>query len=533
MYSEVHDPRQWVLPAVIDEQANVRGDQRFATMVGGASLTYRELRDDAAQVAGLLESLGLGRGDRVAIMLPSGLDFIRAWAGIGRLGATAVMLNVELAGSFLAHPIVDSAPQALIIDAAYLPALADIRAVLPAFKHVLVAGASPNPGGIGGVAFDEWRSAPATDAPMPGASDLACIMYTSGTTGPPKGVLMPHAHCFLFGLGVVENLGIEADDHYYVCLPLSHANGLLMQLGATLIVGAQATVRGRFSASSWLQDLRDCGATVTHSLGAISAFVIAQPPSGHDRDHRLRLICSAPNHPDHELAWRERFGIREIVGGYGMTEVNIPVYGDRHDPRPGTCGRPYDKYFQVEVRDPVTDFPVARGEVGEIMVRPRVAQGFMAGYNDLPAKTVEAWRNLWFHSGDAGRMDEDGYITFVDRMKDCIRRRGENISATDIEASFLDLPGIVEIAAFAVPSSMAGGEDEIMLAIVLHPDRQVSAREIFEHAKRKIPRFAQPRYVEFMRTLPKTASEKVRKAELRNAGVTPDTIDLTSLDGKR
>ncbi|MDB5716021.1 MAG: hypothetical protein JWO15_3418 [Sphingomonadales bacterium] len=528
MFSGAHDPRQWVLPVVIEEQASLLGDNVFVSTGGGESLSYRQLRDDAAQVASMLAGLGLSPGDRAAIMLPSGLDFIRAWAGIGRLGATAVMLNAELTGTFLAHPIIDSAPHVLIIHASCLSVLADIRSSLPALKHVIVAGVEFEFAESGFVAFDDWRRATATDAPMPGASDIACIMYTSGTTGAPKGVLMPHAHCFLFGLGAVENLGIGADDHYYVCLPLSHANGLLMQLGAVMITGSQATLRGRFSASAWLQDIRDCGATVTHSLGAISAFVIAQPPTDRDRDHSLRVICSAPNHPDHEHAWRDRFGISEVVGGYGMTEVNIAVYGDRHDPHPGTCGRPYDKYFQVEIRDPQTDLPIVCGEVGEIMVRPRVAQGFMAGYNNLPAKTVEAWRNLWFHSGDAGRMDEDGYIIFVDRMKDCIRRRGENISATDIEASFLDLPAIIEIAAYAVPSSIDGGEDEIMLAIVLQVDASISPGDIVQHARRKIPRFAQPRYVEFMSALPKTASEKVRKTELRGAGVTPRTIDLAA-----
>ncbi len=260
--------------------------------------------------------------------------------------------------------------------------------------------------------------------------------------------------------------------------------------------------------------------------GRHQRLVIAQAPGELDREHRLRAVLSAPNHPDHDRVWRERFGITDVVGGYGMTETNIPLYGRRREQRPGTCGRAYDKYFEVEIRDADTDFPLACGEVGEIMVRPRVAQGFMAGYFGLPAKTVEAWRNLWFHTGDAGRMDEDGYITFIDRIKDCIRRRGENISATDIEASFLDLQGIQEIAAFAVPSILDGGEDEIMLAVVLQAGSAVSAAQIAEHAARKMPRFAQPRYVEFMSSLPKTASEKVRKAELKLAGVTSRTTDL-------
>jgi len=411
MYSGVSDPHRWILPAVLEEQAATNGGRPFASFVGGGGLTYRELRDEAAKVAGLLAELGLTPGDRAAIMLPSNADFLRAWAGIGWLGATAVVLNPELTGSFLAHPIRDAAPRVLIIDASLVPVLQAIQEELPHLEHVIVAGGGAGELSPGRLDFETWRASRPLDAPVLKASDIACIMYTSGTTGAPKGVLMPHGHCFLFGLGVVENLRITADDHYYVCLPLSHANGLLMQLGAVMITGARATVRGRFSASSWLQDVRDSGATVTHSLGAISAFVLAQPRSGNDQDHKLRLIFSAPNHPDHERAWRERFGIAAVVGGFGMTEVNIPLYGDPDHPRPGACGKPYEAYFEVEVRDPDTDHPLNAGQTGEIMVRPRVASGFMAGYNNLPEKTVEAWRNLWFHTGDAARVEEDGYFT--------------------------------------------------------------------------------------------------------------------------
>ena len=529
MYRDIHDPARWCLPAVLEEHAAQRGGSRFVSIVGGESLTYAELRDDAAKVAGMLAGLGVAAGDRVAIMLPNSLDFMRAWCGVGRLGAVAVLLNTELSGAFLAHPLSDSAPRLLIIAAGYLPRLGEVGAAAPASDRIVVVGEHAADAGEGHRAFDAYRTASSTDAPMPRPGDLACIMYTSGTTGAPKGVLMPHAHCYLFGLGVVDNLGVDASDHYYICLPLYHANGLLMQLGATLIAGATATIRDRFSASEWLRDVRASGATVTHGLGAISAFIAAQPPSPADRDHALRIFFSAPNHPDHERIWRDRFGIANVLGGYGMTEVNIPLYGALGEARPGACGRPYDRYFEVEIRDAETDMPVRLGEVGEIMVRPRVPAGFMAGYFGLPEKTVEAWRNFWFHTGDAGRLDADGYVVFIDRIKDCIRRRGENISATDIEASFADLPGLQEIAAYAVPSGIEGGEDEIMLAIVPSINVSITAGAVLDHARRKMPRYAQPRFLSFRDSLPKTGSEKVRKVELRQAGVGADTIDLEKL----
>jgi carnitine-CoA ligase len=528
MYSAIHNPKHWVLPLALEEHARLHGNDPLVAMVGEQPLSYRQFRDQSACVASLLAHTGVGPGDYVAVMLPNGLDLLRAWAGIGRARAVAVMINPELTQSFLAHPLRDSRPKLLIVHADYL---SRIESLAPSerIEKILVVGSAGRPIAQPYLAFDEWASCEPIDAPFPLASDLACIMYTSGTTGAPKGVLMPHAHCFLLGLGVVDNLGVSASDHYYITLPLSHANGLFMQFGGTLIAGGRATLRERFSASAWLDDVRASGATLTHSLGVISAFVLAQPQSRFDKDHRLRLLLSAPNAVEHERIWRERFGIRDVVGGYGMTEVNIPLYGERGVSKPGTCGRPYARYFEVEIRDPDTDLPVQEGQVGEIMVRPKVANGFMRGYLNLPEKTVEAWRNFWFHTGDAGKMEADGYVTFVDRIKDCIRRRGENISATDIESAFETIKGVSEIAAFPVSSGIDGGEDEIMLAIVVNPAVSLTADIIVAHARAVLPRFARPRYLDFRTSLPKTPTEKVRKNELKALGITQSTIDLQEM----
>ena len=507
------DVTRWVLPALLEEQERARGDKVLVTVLGEGELTYAAGSRQARQVASHLAGLGVGPGDRVAVLLPNGLDFIRYWLGLGRLGAVIVPINTALTGEFLAHQLRDSGARVLVTAGELQAAAREVADRITGLT--LVA-----PGG--------WEDAPEWDGPLPAWSDLGCVMYTSGTTGPSKGVLMPHGHCFLFALGSVEALGVVQADRYYVCMPLFHANGLFMQLAATIIAGAAAVLRPRFSASAWLSDIRAERCTVTNLLGAMTQFVIAQPEDDLDRGHSLRVVCPVPNPPAHEAAWRERFGVAEVISGYGMTEVNIPLYGRLGSSRPGAAGLVLDRWFEVEIRDAETDLPVPAGEVGEIMVRPRVPFGFMAGYVGLPDKTLEAWRNFWFHTGDSGRMDADGWVTFVDRTKDCIRRRGENISSYEVESAVSRLDGIAEVVAYAVPAGAEGTEDEVMLAVVpadTPAGEGLDAPAIAAFADSVLPRFARPRYVEIVDAIPKTPTEKVRKGELRTRGVTAAAWD--------
>jgi crotonobetaine/carnitine-CoA ligase len=242
---------------------------------------------------------------------------------------------------------------------------------------------------------------------------------------------------------------------------------------------------------------------------------------------------NAPNVAEHESAFRQRFGVKDVVSGFGMTEVNIPVWGRLGYARPGAAGWVREDYFEVVIADPETDTAVPPGELGEILVRPKVPFGFMAGYHGMPDKTVEAWRNLWFHTGDAGVMDETGLLTFVDRIKDCIRRRGENISAAEVEAAMMQLPGVAEVAAYAVPSSVRGGEDEVMLAVVPAPGVKLTPELIIDHSSKVLPRFARPRFVELVVELPKTATGKVQRARLRTRGVCSTTWDAERPDAVR
>ncbi len=520
MYSGIKDPQRWVLPQVLLEQANTQPDLPWVTMTSGEQMTFAQAATDARRVAGFLSQLGVKAGDRVTVMLPNSCDFVRVWMGLGLLGAIAVLLNTELRGGFLQHQLNNSGTELMVVDAALLPAVLEVLPDDNKFKQLLVIGEHPIPAKKGLVTADWqlWKNAEPYQGPLPAARDIGCIMYTSGTSGPAKGVLMPHAHCALYGIGTIDAMQIQPDDRYYISLPLFHANGLLNQLGATLMVGIPAVIRPRFSASEWLGDIRHNAITVTNMVGALAAFVVAQPRTAEDRDHSLRAMLNAPNLPEHEAAFRERFGVRDVISGFGMTEVNNPILGRVGHPCPGASGWARSDHFEVIIVDPETDTPVASGEIGEILVRPKVPFGFMAGYHEMPEKTVEAWRNLWFHTGDAGIMDQSGLLTFIDRIKDCIRRRGENISATAVEEVVARLPGIAEVAAYAVPSEIAGGEDEVMLAIVPTPDLKLSLEEIGEQAESLLPRFARPRFLELMDELPKTATGKIQRAMLKKRG---------------
>lgn len=531
-YSGFDDPSRWVLTEVLAEQAARQGEAPWFVGIDGERMSFGQAHADMRRVAGLLAALGVQRGEPVVIFAGNHADFVRAWLGVLALGAVAVLLNTDLRGAFLRHQLANAGARLAIVDAGLLDAVDEVAGDVPCLGQLLRIGAPaataadpPAPGERQGrLPWREWRAwrdAAPLDAEPPRAGDIACIMYTSGTSGPSKGVLMPHAHCALYGVGAIDCVQLGDDDRYYIALPLFHANGLLMQLGATLLAGVPAIVRERFSASAWLDDIRTHGATVTNGLGALGAFVIAQPPTPRDREHRLRAILPVPNPPAIDSAFRERFGIPEVLSGYGMTEVNIPCWGVLGERLPGTAGRVHTKHFDVVIADPETDRELPPGEVGEILVRPRVPFGFMAGYHGLPGKTVEAWRNLWFHTGDAGTLDEGGLLTFVDRLKDCIRRRGENIAAAEVEAQLADLPGVAEVAAFAVPSELPGGEDELMIALVPAPGGTLSAdalAAIGDEAERRLPRFARPRYVQLVGELPKTATGKVQRAVLRQRG---------------
>ena len=525
---ELHDYNRWVFGDVLARQAKRYGERTWIRMVAGDSVSFGAAHRIANQVGRYLLDLDVSRGDTVAVMIPNSLEHCFAWFGISRIGAIHVAVNTDYKGAFLRHVLNNSKSTHIIIHTRFLDRLEDLQAELPHLKYVVpVGGDSVAPYLARRYCVRQFESFKqysddAVDIPV-SYRDPACVMYTSGTTGPSKGVIMPHAHVYLFGLGTIENMQLTKADSFYIVLPLFHANVMFMQLYATLIVGADAVVRERFSASRWIHDVANYGITITNSLGVVVSFVLNQEPSPLDKQHRLRAIGVAPNLPELDSQLRSRFNIRDVYGLYGMTEVNIPLYTRSGDVRPGSCGRLWNRYYELQIVDPETDLPVATDELGEIVIRPKLPFGFMAGYLNMPEKTVEAWRNFWFHTGDAATMDEDGYVYFSDRIKDCIRRRGENISSFEVEQVIGAHSAVAEVSAIAVKSEITGGEDEVKVVVVFNQEPVLE--DLYRYCEQHLPRFAVPRYVEIADSLPKTPTGKVQKARLRELGLTPGTVD--------
>ncbi len=535
-YPEIDKIDAWVLSKVLITQAQALGNRPAITFIDGEKWTYANCLTEARNTASVLSRLRIKTQDKVVVMVEDPADFCRLWFGLSLLGAVMVAINTGLKGKILEHQITNSSPALVVADSACSSAVTEaVESTSSKVPVKLIQKMSPSQ--------VQTRVSYQPFNPQTQSSDLACIMYTSGTSGPSKGVMMPEAHCFMFALGTIENQNLRSSDTFYISLPLFHANGLYMQLYPCLIMGAKAVIRTRFSASNWLKDIRIHNATHTNLLGATAAFVVAQPETPEDQHHQLRVIGAAPLPEQPEKILRNRFGVKDVLPLYGMTEVNIPLYGKLGESAPGTCGKVYSRWFEVEIRDPNTDLPVQDGTVGEIMVRPRQPFCFMSGYANMPDKTIEAWRSFWFHTGDAARKRDDGYFVFVDRIKDSIRRRGENISSYEVEQALLGIEGITEIAAYGVPATMnkkkvegarsstsgihdsEGMEDEVMVAIQLTPGHKPNPREIHQIALETLPGFAVPGYIRFLDTLPKTATGKIQKVVLKKQGVTADTWD--------
>jgi carnitine-CoA ligase len=511
-------PGERTLPVMLARQAERHGES-ILLRAGAASWSYRDALTIAARSAGRLAAAGLRQGDRVALLCGNRAEFLEIFFGCAWLGVIIVPINTASKGPQLQHVLANSGARLLIIEQALLASLDHLDLAALALEKIWLID------GSGETAIRHLAGAalpPLGDAVAPGAlrpGDTMAILYTSGTTGPSKGVCCPQAQYFWWGVNSARLLGIRNGDVLLTPLPLFHTNAL-NALYQALLSGSTIVAAPRFSASGFFPALHESKATVTYLLGAMVPILLSRPSQAEERAHAVR-IALAPGVPFHlHGEFAARTGIR-LLDGYGSTETNFVIGTTVERQREGLMG-PLYQGFAARVVDG-DDGEVPDGEAGELTLRANEPFAFATGYWAMPEKTVEAWRNLWFHTGDRVVRDAQGYYRFVDRMKDAIRRRGENISSFEVEQVLLSHPEIATAAVFPVPSEMA--EDEVMAAIVRTPASTLSAIALIEFCEPRLPYFAIPRYVEFVAELPATENGKIQKFKLRERGITASAWD--------
>jgi crotonobetaine/carnitine-CoA ligase len=511
-------PAERTLPAMLLRQAERHGGKPLAS-AGDVHWSYAETAAMAARVAGTLRAAGIGAGDRVAIISSNRIELLGLLLGCGWLGAVAVPINVASRGPQLQHVLSNSGARLLVMETDCAGNLAMLEPGALALESIWTIG-PPGQFRFGRMVSTAMPSLDAAIAPATlRPSDLAMILYTSGTTGPSKGVCCPHAQYFWWGVNTAALLEVDSEDILCTTLPLFHTNAINTFYQA-LLTGASVRYENRFSASGFFPALQQSRATITYLLGAMVPILLSRPESAEEHAHAVR-VALAPGVPAqfHDIFTR-RTGIR-LIDGWGSTETNFVLGTTVERQQPGLMG-PVHHGFQARVVDD-QDNDVPDGVAGELVVRADQPFAFATGYFGAAEKTVEAWRNLWFHTGDRVVRQPDGYFRFVDRLKDAIRRRGENISSFEVEQVLLSHPAVANAAVFPVRSSLA--EDEVMAALVLHPGQALAPVDLIAYCAPRLPYFAVPRYVEFMRALPVTENGKVQKYKLRERGVTEDTWD--------
>lgn len=505
-----------VLPRILERLAASNPDAPCIRFDDQSAWTYSDAWRTAQDTAAALKALGANCGDRILVWLPNGAAFLRAWFGISASGATFVPINTAWRGRMIEHVIRDCGAEILICHSDLLDRLTGLD--LTTLAHVIVSG-KPAATGLTAAIHPESVLRPAAGMeyrmPQQLPSDIGAILYTSGTTGRSKGVLMPYGQ--LYTSGMVTHGYLTPDDTIYVFLPLFHTIGLCA-VYATLATGACAYLARSFRAQTFLDDVR--GAGCNRLLGLISSMTsyLAASTEAVD-DCPFDFAMMSPITPE-TTRFAERCGF-DYFSAYGMTELSVPLVSHMNPNAMGSCGRPRTG-VECKIVDAL-DNEIPVGQVGELVVRSVHPWTFNAGYLNDPAATNHAWRNGWFHTGDAFRKDTSGNYYFLDRLADTIRRRGENISSMEVEHEIAGFPGITEVAVIGVPTPH--GDSEVMAVLSVAPGRAVHPGDVVEYLVPRLAHFMIPRYVRLVSTLPKTPTNKIKKKELRESGITPDTWD--------
>jgi crotonobetaine/carnitine-CoA ligase len=524
---------------VLDRRLERDGDGAFLDCCG-TPYTAAEIDRQSNRIANALADLGVGHGTTVATMLENGPEAVLSWFAVHKLGAIAVPVNTALKGPMLRHQLADAGAPVVIVQHDLADRPAEVLEAIPALRHLVLVG--------------EWRSlvpctslvrlhnwndlAQADDSRPPvlvRPADLGTIVYTGGTTGPSKGCALSHNYHLSIARQIISSWARTPEDVAWSPLPLFHFNAISCMLTATLISGGRAALARRFSVSGFWPEIDRTGATIASLLGSLAVLVAraddhpqAKLAGTAQANTTLRLVTGAPMPPEINELYRTRFGVATFSNAYGNTEASLISWLPPGRPgKPGSAGILNQEAFSVKIFDD-EDREVPAGEPGEIVCRPRMPHVMYEGYWRRPEATVEAWRNLWFHTGDIGRIDEEGYLFFVDRKADYLRRRGENISSWEVEKVFHEHPDVKDVCVHAVASEVS--EDDVKVTVVLKDEATVTEEQLCRWSVDHLPYYAVPRYFEFRAELPLSQTGRPTKNLLRDQGVTPGTWDREAAD---
>ncbi|MDT0202733.1 AMP-binding protein [Nocardioides sp. AE5] len=485
----------------------------------GREWTYAQTHERALTVAAGFAALGIQEQEGVALMLDNSVDFLHALHALGLTRRIQVPVNTAYKGDFLAHIVNDCDARVIVVEEHYAERLALIEDQLHHVQTVVVRGdATPlAQSRFTVVEFSSLLGHGRADAVPADAADLMAIMYTSGTTGLSKGVEVTHAHAYTYA-SREDAARPREDDRILVVLPMFHLAGQWYGAYQSLIARATCVIQPSFSVSAYWDWIRDFGITETVMLGAVAELLQQAEPKHDDAENPLTLAVMAPLASDID-GFRDRFQI-QLGAVYGMSEIGAVMFTEPEDVVPGEAGMAREGFELRLVDDQGNDVP--DGVFGELLVRPESPLLMMRGYRGLPEKTAETIRDGWVHTGDIFKR-ENGHYFFVDRSKDALRRRGENISSFEVERTLNRYPDILESAVVAAPSDL--GEDEIKAVIVVRPGREIDFVKLTEFLVEQMPYFMVPRYVQTVADLPKTPTQKIQKHLLRDPAFKGQTWD--------
>jgi crotonobetaine/carnitine-CoA ligase len=526
----------WTVGALVEERLASEPEREIFD-VNGEQWTARALFGASDRFANAMRDYGLARGDRVATLVENSSEAVVSQFGAVRLGGVSVPINTAYKGEYLRHQLADSGARVLVIDGDVADRAVAIADAIDTLDHVVVLGtdrariaelATP------GTNWHGWDDVMAADdTPKPAVTaptDLHCFIYTGGTTGLSKGCVINNNYCVTLAKQIAVMWGRGSDDVVWTPLPLFHFNAVSVVLVGTLLTGGRAAIYKKFSVSNFWPEINRTGATHASTLGSMVTLIANDPvrpeapDSGlPDANTTLRFMSGVPMPTAVAEKCVERFGIRPFDAAYGTTEGSLWCWlppGMQN--KPNAAGIVNDEYWDVRIFDDDDDeLPIETP--GEIVARPKKPNVMFDGYWGRPEATAEMFRNLWVHSGDIGRFDADGFLYFMDRKADYMRRRGENVSSYELEEVFIRHPDVADVAVYAVPSPVT--EDDIMVAVELVDGSSLTEEALYRWSIEAIPYFALPRYVEIRSELPRSEMKKILKAQLREEGVGPHTWD--------